>query len=51
MAAGACGPSFEARREERRALQDNGGVVADLHRCNAAGVLPNMPVGVSMQMH
>jgi hypothetical protein len=24
---------------------------ADLHRCNAAGVLPNKPVGVSMQMH
>src|SRR4051795_11152413 len=27
MAAGACGPSFEARREERRAPQDDGGVL------------------------
>src|SRR5438270_7789476 len=26
MAASACGPSFEARREERRAPQDDGGV-------------------------
>src|SRR4051794_1483558 len=26
MAAGVCGPSFEARREERRAPQDDGGV-------------------------
>jgi phage-related protein len=26
MAAGTCGPSFEARREERRAPQDDGGV-------------------------
>jgi hypothetical protein len=25
MAAGVCGPSFEARREERRAPQDDGG--------------------------
>jgi hypothetical protein len=22
-----------------------------LHRCIAAGIFPNMPVGVSMQMH
>jgi hypothetical protein len=29
MAAGVCGPSFEARREERRAPQDDGGVLAD----------------------
>ena len=28
MAAGACGPSFEARREERRAPQDDGATVA-----------------------
>jgi hypothetical protein len=26
-------------------------VIADLHRCIAAGILPNVPVGISMQMH
>jgi hypothetical protein len=37
--------------EDGEHLSDDGGVVADLHRCIAAGIFPNMPVGVSMQMH
>src|SRR6185369_15744849 len=40
MAAGACGPSFEARREERRAPQDDGGHIDGGHGAKSAFAHP-----------
>src|SRR6201991_1830014 len=40
IAAGACGPSFEARREERRAPQDDGGYIDGGHGAKSAFAHP-----------